>query len=135
MTKRQPLSDGETELMKSVWTLVEATVPNLVLALNKRRQEDPITRGTIQVLLNRIEAKGWLNRKKVGRGYVYEASVSEADGLAELASQFRAKVFDGSSLRLVQSLVNTNGLKKEDIAHLRALLDRTEASLKERKGK
>jgi len=129
MTKRQPLSDGETALMKSVWALGEATVPDLVTSLNERRQEDPITRGTIQVLLNRVESKGWLKRKKAGRGYVYEATITEGDGLAELASQFRAKVFDGSALNLVQSLVHARDIRQEDIEDMRRLLEEAEQKL------
>ena len=133
MKKRQPLSDGETELIKAVWTLDEASVPALVDALNRRRKHDPITRGTVQVLLNRVEAKGWLKRRKEGRGFLYEAAISETEGLAELASQFRTKVFDGSALHLVQSLVNARDLKAEDLDDLRALLD--EAAMKLRKEK
>lgn len=130
MNERHALSDGETELMKAIWSLREASVPGLVTTLNERRPENPITRGTVQVLLNRVEAKGWLRRRKEGRGFLYEAAISESEGLGELASQFRSKVFDGSALNLVQSLVKAEDLGAEDIDELRALLDQAEGKLK-----
>ena len=104
-------------------------MPDLVKALNQRRAKDPITRGTIQVLLNRVEVKGWVDRRKEGRGFVYMPTTSEAAGMAELAGRFRERVFDGSALSLVQALVKTHELNVKDIAELRSLLDEAEQKL------
>ncbi|MEM7385227.1 MAG: BlaI/MecI/CopY family transcriptional regulator [Verrucomicrobiota bacterium] len=130
MTARQALSDRETDLIKSLWKLGDGTVPALVEALNED-SENPITRGTIQVLLNRMETKRWVKRHKVGRSYVYKATVSEERGLAELTGAFHDKVFDGSALELVQALVRANRMTPPDIEELRALLDETEKKLKD----
>ncbi|MGY8687866.1 MAG: BlaI/MecI/CopY family transcriptional regulator, partial [Verrucomicrobiales bacterium] len=128
MKKRQPLSASETDLLKVLWKHTEATVPNLVNALNERRKpDDPLTRGTVQVLLNRVEVKGWVSRRKLGRGYLYKPTTSEASGLAEFTQAFRSKVFDGSALQLVQSLVKTQDLQREELDELRSLLDKVEA--------
>lgn len=116
--------------MKSLWALEEATVPDLVVALNERRGHDPVTRGTIQVLLNRMEAKAWVKRRKYGRAFLYRARVSEAEGLAEMTGQFREKVFDGSSVGLVQALVRQGELDAETLEGLRQLIDETEAQLR-----
>ncbi len=115
--------------MKALWELGEATVPILVHHLNLQREREPITRGTVQVLLNRIESKGWVERRKEGRAFVYVPVTSAEEGLAELTGAFQSKVFDGSALSLVQALVKSSPLKRDDIEELRTLLDEAESKL------
>ncbi len=125
---REKLSAAELDVLKAIWKLPEATVPALVDELNARRSGEPLTRGTIQVLLTRLEEKGWVDREKAGRAFLYAARVPEDEGLAELTADFREKVFDGSSLALVQCLVR-GGLAKSEVAELRRMLDEAERSL------
>jgi len=113
-----------------VWALGEAKVATLVAQLNAKRPDSPIQRGTVHVLLGRLEEKGWIKREKDGRSYIYSATVDEQQGLAEIANEFRDQVFDGSPVTLVQCLVDSRGLKKRDIEQLRSLLDDAERKLK-----
>ena len=80
-------------------------------------------------MLSRLEEKGWLTRRKEGRGFVYAPSVAEEQGLAELAGDFQKKVFGGSPLALVQCLVRNKELRLEEINELRRLLDDAEHQL------
>ena len=127
--KRASLTKSEKDLVKALWKLGEGTVPQLVSELNSQKGREPITRGTVQVLLNRIEAKGWVERKKSGRAYLYRATTEEHGGLAEWAGEFQTKFFDGSALQLVQSLVHSKKLNRSEIDELRGLLDEAEKKL------
>jgi predicted transcriptional regulator len=124
---RDKLSAAEIAVMKAVWRTDPATVPAILDTVNAQRDGEALTRGTIHVLLTRLEEKGWLEREKDGRGFVYRGTVDEATGLAEVAGEFRETVFDGSSLALVQCLARGGKIKPKEVASLRLLLDELEA--------
>ena len=124
------MSALETDVLREVWSLGAARIAELVEQLNSKRPESPIQRGTVHVLLRRLEEKGWIEREKEGRSFIYTATISEQRGIAEIASEFGEQVFDGSPVALVQSLVDSRGLKKRDIEQLRSLLDDAENKLK-----
>ena len=121
--------------MKAVWRTDPATVPAILDAVNAQRDGEALTRGTIHVLLTRLEEKGWLEREKDGRGFVYRGTVDEVAGLAEVAGEFRETVFDGSSLALVQCLARGGKIKPKEVASLRLLLDELEAKQTRSKSK
>lgn len=125
--ERDKLSPSEIAVMKAVWRSDPATVPAILEAVNAQRDGEALTRGTIHVLLTRLEEKGWLEREKDGRGFVYRGTVDEAAGLAEIAGEFRETVFDGSSLALVQCLARGGKIKPSEVTSLRQLLDELEA--------
>ena len=124
---RDKLSAAEIAVMKAVWRSDSATVPAILDAVNAQREGEAVTRGTIHVLLTRLEEKGWLAREKDGRGFVYRGTVGETAGMAEIAGEFRETVFDGSSLALVQCLARGGKIKPKEVASLRLLLDELEA--------
>lgn len=120
---RDKLSASEITVMKAVWRSAPATVPAILDAVNAQRDGEALTRGTIHVLLTRLEEKGWLEREKDGRGFVYRGTVDEETGMAEIAGEFRETVFDGSSLALVQCLARGGKIKPREAASLRQFLD------------
>lgn len=120
------LSASEVTVMKAVWRTPDATVPAILDAVNAQREGEALVRGTIHVLLSRLEEKGWLTRERDGRGFIYRGTVGADIGLAELARDFRESVFDGSSLALVQCLARGGKISTKEIASLRLLLDELE---------
>lgn len=123
------LSPMEVDVMRELWSLEPVTVPVLLEALNDSRGDSPVQRGTLHVLLGRLEEKGWVLREKEGRGYLYRASVSEETGRTRLTTDFHDRVFGGSPLELVQTLVRGTRLKQSEIVALRNLLDEAEKNL------
>ncbi len=127
---RQKLSALETDLMRALWRRERATVVELVAILNESRPDSPLQRGTVHVLLGRLEEKGWITREKEGRAYLYRPTISEQEGMGEIADVFGEQVFGGSPVALVQCLVNGEGLKQKEIEQLRAILDEADAALR-----
>lgn len=134
-SERDKLSAAEIVVMKAVWRSDPATVPAILDAVNAQRDGEALTRGTIHVLLTRLEEKGWLEREKDGRGFVYQGTVDEATGLAEIAGEFRKTVFGGSSLALVQCLARGGKINPKEVASLRQFLDELEAKQTRSKSK
>ena len=131
--ERERLSALEIDVIREIWHQQPASVAELIQGLSARQGAEPLQRGTMHVLLSRLEEKGWLTRQRDGRGYRYSATISEQDGLGELTGQFQDKLFDGSPLALVQCLLRENqGLDQAEIDSLRDMLDKAENELHSR---
>ena len=133
--KRERLSGMETELLKLLWDEEPVSVSALTKCYNASRSDSPIKRGTVHVVLGRLEEKGWVKRREEGRGFLYVATVAREKGLAQLVGDFQKKLFGGSPLGLVQCLVKGQGLKRSEIDQMRAMLDRAEVALESEKEK
>ncbi len=92
-----------------------------------------VTRTTVLNLVNRLEKRGWLKRRKKGRTFHYVATVERETTAGLVASEFVDEFFGGSASSLVMSLLGSNRLKTAELARLRKLLDDATAQ-KKRKG-
>jgi predicted transcriptional regulator len=68
--------------MDAVWASANpVSVREVLDALNGRRDE-PLAYTTVMTVMNRLAAKGVLNRRGGRRSYVYEATATDAAGIA-----------------------------------------------------
>jgi predicted transcriptional regulator len=68
--------------MDAVWATTEpVSVRDVLDALNERRSE-PLAYTTVMTVMNRLLAKGVLRRHGERRSYVYEATATDAAGIA-----------------------------------------------------
>ena len=109
------------EVLKVLWDEEAGTVRAIRDHLRKRRRRWAYT--TVQTLLNRLRAKGYVARDESGMAHVFRAAVSRDKlidwRLRELADQ----VCEGASTPLVLSLVQSKRLSGEELAALRRMLD------------
>ncbi len=118
---RKRLSPAEVDLMQALWQLGSATVTQLQSQVNDDR-EDPVSRNTIQVQLQRLENKGWVTHSPSGRVFVYEPTMSAAEGNQWLTREFQEKVFGGSAVAMVRCLVNSQQLSEDEMEELKNLI-------------
>jgi predicted transcriptional regulator len=72
----------EGAVMDVVWAVgAPVAVRGVLDRLNVERTE-PLAYTTVMTVMTRLAEKGALGRKRLGRGYVYEARASDAAGLA-----------------------------------------------------
>jgi len=124
MTPRPTLSKAELEVARIVWSLKGATVRHVLEALPRSRQQ--LDYKTVQTYLRRLEAKGYLNTRREGRGIVYTAKVRPAQVVRETVADFVHRLFDGQALPLVEHLIHDRQLSDDEIAQLRAMVDEAE---------
>ncbi len=68
--------------MDAVWAAADpVSVRGVLDALNRRRGE-PLAYTTVMTVMNRLVAKGVLNRRGERRSYVYAATATDAAGIA-----------------------------------------------------
>jgi predicted transcriptional regulator len=79
---RKDFGPLESEVMEAVWRSARPlAVREVVDDLNDSRSE-PLAYTTVMTVMSRLAGKDVLARRKVGRGYVYEANAPDAAGIA-----------------------------------------------------
>ena len=111
--------------MKIVWRLGEASVNDVFEAINTHRK-DKLRRTTIQVQINRLEEYGWLKHREVGRTHYFRAVRGKEKTERDIIIDIKNRVFSGSRMDLVKSLLDDSDLKPEEIQELRDLLNEYE---------
>ena len=116
------LPDTELEVMKALWASGPDT-PRAALeaALAPRRWAS----NTINTYLTRLADKGFVAVERAGRGNRYTALVSREDYLAYDSQAVLSRLYGSSPRNFVAALAR-GGLKREDVAQLRELLDQLE---------
>ncbi len=127
MTKKRipKLSPANLEIMKIIWRLGEASVNDVFEAINTHRK-DKLRRTTIQVQINRLEEYGWLKHREVGRTHYFRAVRGREKTERDIIIDIKNRVFGGSGMELVKSLLDDSDLKPEEIQELRDLLNEYE---------
>jgi BlaI family penicillinase repressor len=95
------LAPFELDCMNALWPLGEATVKQVQESLMSRR---PRAYTTIMTILDRLAQKGIVSRRKVGRAYMYRASLLAAEAQQSAVQQLVAGFFGGSREALAAHL-------------------------------
>ena len=95
------LAPLELDCMNALWPSGEATVREIQQALRPFR---PRAYTTIMTILDRLAQKGIVQRRKVGRAWVYRANVSADEARAHAVSQIVKGFFAGSPAALALHL-------------------------------
>jgi predicted transcriptional regulator len=91
----------ELECLKALWRLGEGTVKDVRGVVTENRN---LAYTTVMTVLDRLEKRGSVNRKKVGRSFVYNPVLGK-DELRRLAVDALLDVFfDGSRDELIRFL-------------------------------
>lgn len=114
------LPDAELEVMKALWDAGRPlTRPELDGALCGHRWAAT----TVLGLLSRLEGKGFLTRRRQGRGYLYAPAVPREAYLAVEGRSALGRMFAGSAKNLVAALHECDALSRQEIDELSAYLE------------
>ena len=130
MTKKASrLGELELAVLKTIWEHQSCTVQQVAKILGKRRG---CARTTVLTVMQRLHAKDFLKRRKVGRVFHYVPTEGRNKVMSRLIGQFLDKVLDGSALPFVTYLTERKGLTQEQAAALRAIAEKLESKQKKR---
>jgi predicted transcriptional regulator len=121
MAKKKPraMSPAETEILRLVWQLNEATVQQIRDRLPADRS---LAYNTVQTLLSRLEQKGYLKHREEGRAHVFSPLVRPEEVIKTTVRDFLGRLFGGDPKPLVQFLAEDGKIDEEDIKRLRELI-------------
>ena len=121
MKKRilQALSPSETEILRLVWRLGEATVQQVADTLPANRT---IKYATVQTLLRRLEKKGYTKHRLNGKAHVFYPVAKKEDVIQRSVTDFVDKLFGGNPIPLMHYLAEHGELTEKDIENLKKIV-------------
>lgn len=111
------------EALQHVWDLGAATVGEVHDRILASRQ---VAYTTVMTVMRNLADKGYLQFEKQGNAYVYSPARQPEDVRGSLLRSLTEKVFRGSPLALVQTLVRSEDLTDAELAELRRLIESIE---------
>ena len=112
------LPDAELEIMKVIWHNPCPISTSEVKKLIDSETDNVWTQQTLQSFLNRLIAKGFLEKGKRGKEYIYTPLVAEKDYVEFESGQFLKKIHSNSVVGLMRALFDSKKISDEDIAEL-----------------
>ena len=118
------LPDAEVDVLAAVYEIGPATTADIRGRLAAKR---PLAPSSVATLLNRLEARGLVRRRKAGSGkaFVYVATKARTRAFAgslKRAMDVVQRGFGGSSVALVASLFETKKPTADELLELERLV-------------
>lgn len=122
MTKKQirAMSPAETEILRLVWKLEQATVQQICDSLPKKRD---IGYATVQTLLRRLEKKGYIRHRVKGKAHVFYPAIDRKRVIKRSVKDFLDRLFGGDPIPLMQYLAEHGQIDAKDIDRLKKLIE------------
>jgi predicted transcriptional regulator len=125
------LPEAQREIMEIIWDHQEISVFQVREILALRRV---VSRTAVRTMMERLEAKGWLAHRVIGRTYFYRPLVSRETSLGRRVLDLVDKACGGEPERLMAALVEHRGLSQEEVARIELLLKNATKSRATKKG-
>lgn len=125
-----PLSDAQWEVMKIVWEHEEVSAFEVREILAERRD---VSRTTVRTLLERMEEKGWLTHRVVGRTHFFSAVVPRDVSLGKRVVDLLDKVCGGKPETMMTALMQHRGLSADEVERIQAMLNEARSKTKSRR--
>ncbi len=120
MSPPPALHELEAEVMEEIWQRDDATVREVLEALNQGPKQRAYT--TVMTIMVRLDRKGLLRRKRRGKSDVYRATMTRADYLdARASSEVAALLEQYGEVALGHFANQVEALDPERLEQLRAL--------------
>lgn len=114
----EALSPAEREVMELIWERGELSAREARDALPRK-----VARNTVRTLLERMEEKGWVDHRVVGRTYVYRATRPREESIGRKVREMVDNLCGGSPETLVAALLDYRGLRRGELERIRKLLE------------
>jgi len=129
MPRARKLTPAEWAIMEAVWLLEGSPSVRDVLECAFPNGEKAYT--TVQTIMNTLEKKKLLRRKKVGMVNFYTPTRTRADMVRGEMSSLVSRVFKGSIPALANSLLSLDDVSLEEVREIKKLLAQKERELKD----
>ncbi len=118
--KKKDLGELELAVLNAVFERPGCSVREIAVIMSEQRG---LARTTILTVMQRLHAKGFLKRRKVGSLFRYTATGEQVQVVSDLIGQFVNKILGGSPAPFLAYLAGTKDLSEDQIAKLREIVD------------
>ena len=117
--KSRTLTDGELKLMRVLWDRGQATVADVVDALESPKP----AYNTVLTLLRIMEKKGYVSHLKDGRAFIFVPAVGRADASRNALQTLVNRFFEGSTRLLMLNLLEDEQLAPDVAKQLKERIE------------
>ncbi len=121
MADETVFTERELDIMSVLWREGSGTVAEVREALS-----DDLGYTGVLKMLQILEEKGMVGHEREGRAYRYQPLVEPAEAGGQALRRIVDKIFQGSAELALARLVSDRRLDPEEVARMKALLDRAE---------
>ncbi len=114
------LSESQLEIMQLVWAREEATVTDVWSELAEKRE---VARNTVLTVMDRLVARGWLQKRRIGNTQLYRATVEQSVSNGHVVKRMVDSVFSGAADQLVAALLSGRGISEDEAARIKKLIN------------
>lgn len=118
------LTNLELAIMQIVWNNGEVLVDDI-----RQNLEDlgrPLALPSIRTMLGILQDKGYVTRRKVGRGHTYKAVVPQEKAQKNIIKDLLDRAFQGSAMNLVAALLDTRMVSENELSRVKGLIRKYE---------
>jgi len=115
-------TDVEFEFMSILWEEGELSPEELRTVLEKTGRS--LASGSIRNVLAIMIRKGYITRRKEGKGYFYKAKVNRDSAQKTMLRDLLSKAFGQSKSQLVAALLNADELDDTELDEMAELLEK-----------
>ena len=119
MPRSHQLADLQYAIMRVLWNEGEASVARVQEALGPDRAR-ALT--TIATMLAKMEKKGVVAHRTVGRQFLFRAKISEADVRRSMVGELTRRLFRGDAAALVSHLLAEEEIDRGELDRIKALI-------------
>jgi len=121
----QDLPEAELEVLACLWNAGAMTAGEIRTQLQPYR---PMAHGSVLTLLNRLSTKKLVKRERSGQGksFAYRAARNAGPTQRHILRKLKQRIFGGSSVAMVASLLESHPTSPEELQELKALLEQFE---------
>ena len=114
------ISEAELEVLRSLWEHGPGTIREIGVRLRAPKRRWAYT--TVQTLLSRLAAKGYVACDRKGVPHVFRPAVSRDGMVKQRLRAVADQLCEGAASPLVMALVSSHRFSKEEIRQFRQLL-------------
>lgn len=126
------VTSSQFEILQILWGHDQPL--SIVQIWNEVRKQREVSRTTILNLVDRLEKRDWLSRKKVEGVFRYQAKIERSETENRLAQEFLGDFFEGSAGNFILSLLGNRKISKTEVTKLKKLLDGSSGNSKSNRG-
>lgn len=115
------LTPAQFEILQMLWDSAEGM--SAAEIWERIRAEREVSRTTVSNLVDRLEKRNWLLRRKVDGVFRYAAAIEREATEGKLAAEFAGDFFNGSASNMLLSLLGTNRISRDELKRLKSILD------------
>lgn len=126
MSEQHHLANLQLAIMQILWERKEATVAEVREALRYKR---PLAYTTVATMLSKMEQKGHVSHRTVGRVLVYRPVIHRDAVSRSMVADLADRLFRGDLTEMVAQLLDGREVSQEELDRLKSLIHHKEAEL------